>query len=95
MGQEVHGRRVMQAKNIPEAPVLQFLAGLPRNTPATWYGKASWTPENSVILAMPAGTPEKVALAKMRALIKRGLVEGCGCGCRGDFVITTKGKSHG
>ena len=25
---------------------------------------------------------------KMAALIARGLVEGCACGCRGDFVIT-------
>lgn len=41
--------------------------------------------------AMPAGTPEKVQLAKMRALLRRGFVRGCGCGCRGDWVITDKG----
>lgn len=84
----------MQAKDIPELPVLQFLAKLPPNRSATWYGNAEFMPETSVIAAMPSGTPEKVALAKMRALIKRGFVDGCGCGCRGDFVITEKARAE-
>lgn len=29
--------------------------------------------------------PEKVLLAKARKLIRRGLVDGCPCGCRGEF----------
>ena len=37
------------------------------------------------------GIPEVYQRAKMRRLIKRGLVRGCGCGCRGDFEITPKG----
>lgn len=28
----------------------------------------------------------------MASLIRRGLVDGCGCGCRGDFMITDKGR---
>ncbi len=35
---------------------------------------------------------EKLILAKMKQLIKRGLVDGCACGCRGDFEITPKGE---
>lgn len=31
--------------------------------------------------------PEKVVLAKLRKLLKRGLVRGCGCGCRGDWRL--------
>lgn len=31
--------------------------------------------------------PWKVSLAKARKLIKRGLLDGCACGCRGDYVI--------
>lgn len=31
--------------------------------------------------------PPKVLLAKARSLLKRGLLGGCGCGCRGDFHI--------
>jgi hypothetical protein len=35
--------------------------------------------------------PPKVALAKSRKVLKRGLVTGCGCGCRGDFEVTAAG----
>lgn len=31
--------------------------------------------------------PEKVIRAKAKRLVKRGLVDGCTCGCRGDFEI--------
>lgn len=30
--------------------------------------------------------PPKVVLAKARKLIRRGLLDGCDCGCRGDFT---------
>lgn len=33
------------------------------------------------------GVPAKVTLAKARRLIKRGLIDGCPCGCRGDYQI--------
>lgn len=91
----------MQCKDIPEMPILEFLAsigttcgGYPK--PATWFGyiENGELPKNSVLRAMPDGTPEKLALAKMRTMIKKGLVDGCGCGCRGDFEITNKGKSQ-
>lgn len=80
----------MQAKDILDAPVLQFLADC--DTWGTWFWSDSYKPENSVLNAMPEGTPEKVGLAKMRQLMKRGLVNGCGCGSRGDFEITAKGR---
>jgi len=75
----------MQAKDIPERPVLEFIKA---NGPCNWFGNEF---ELSVTRAMPDGTPPKVALAKMRALIRRDLVDGCCCGCRGDFVLTVKG----
>jgi predicted transcriptional regulator len=34
---------------------------------------------------------KKIIIQKMAKLIKRGLVSGCGCGCRGDYEITQKG----
>lgn len=34
--------------------------------------------------------PPKVVLAKARALIKRGVIAGCGCGCRGDLREKSK-----
>lgn len=37
--------------------------------------------------------PRKVVLAKLKALIGQGLLDGCACGCRGDFQITAHGES--
>lgn len=77
----------LQCKDIPDIRVLEFLSRQPERW-HTWYAGF----ENSVQNGMPEGTPEKLALAKMVMLINRGLVGGCPCGCRGDFVITDKGK---
>ena len=79
---------VMQCKDVPDAPILAFLASLGGKWGA-WY--PGW--ENSVMQAMPANTPEKVAVRKMAGLIKRGLVGGCPCGCRGDYELTDKGRA--
>lgn len=73
----------MQCKDIPDAPILDFVAqhgGIGCN----WFGNEF---ERSVTHAMPEETPPKLALAKMRQLVKRKLVEGCCCGCRGDFEL--------
>lgn len=37
------------------------------------------------------GIPERVLLAKLVAMKRRGLIDGCGCGCRGDWELTSKG----
>lgn len=37
------------------------------------------------------GIPWKVVNAKLAKLIKRGLLDGCTCGCRGDFELTDRG----
>lgn len=91
----------MQCKDIPDLPILKFLADIPvhfvsgnkqyRFT-AGWHnllprGVACRTVRD----AMPPLPSDKLALAKMKQLLKRGLVDGCGCGCRGDFEITDKG----
>lgn len=39
------------------------------------------------------GVPENLVLAKARKLIRRGLMSGCACGCRGDFEVTAKGRA--
>ncbi len=36
--------------------------------------------------------PDGALLAKLDALIRRGLLTGCACGCRGDFGLTEKGR---
>lgn len=86
----------MQCKDIPEEPILRFLSGPFGGWAApgwgTWFWSDDCQPENSVVRAMPPGTPPKLALAKMRQMLRRGLVKGCGCGCRGDFEITDAGR---
>lgn len=49
---------------------------------------------NNIKYAFPIGTPEKLARAKLRKLVKSGYLTGCTCGCRGDFDITDKGRAH-
>jgi len=77
-----------QCKDIPDVPVLEFLLRH-KGVWCNWYFGDS----RDVHAAMPAGTPEKLVLGKMRMLIRRGLVTGCNCGCRGDFEITSKGEA--
>jgi hypothetical protein len=79
-----------KCKDIPDQPILEFLDRL-NGKWAFWF--TSYHPR-SVARAMPAGTPGKLVLAKMRQMIRRGVADGCGCGCRGDFVITEKGRSE-
>jgi hypothetical protein len=35
--------------------------------------------------------PDRVVLAKLSKLYRRGLILGCDCGCRGDYVLTEAG----
>ena len=78
---------MMKCKDIPDEPILRFLA----QHQGKWatHGKGYSMP--TVQDAMPPGTPCKLQLAKMRQLHKRGLAGGCPCGCRGDWEITDKG----
>jgi hypothetical protein len=90
----------MQAKDIPERPILEFLRDLPliAGTAIQQWGccfkSERCYPANSVLHAMPAEVTAKLGLAKMKRLIQRGLVSGCTCGCRGDFELTAKGKEY-
>jgi hypothetical protein len=38
--------------------------------------------------------PGNLFRAKMATLIKRKLVSGCACGCRGDYHLTTRGRAY-
>lgn len=78
----------MQTKDIDKIPVLKMLA----DNPLQWHHLGNGI--HGVGNAMPDGTPRKLQLAVMRNLINRGLVEGCTCGCRGDFEITNAGIAY-
>lgn len=83
----------MKCSDILDLPILQFLAGV-----EVVNGERLWATHMNGYGAMPSvrqcfppGTPEKLVLAKMRQMMRRGVITGCPCGCRGDWVITEKG----
>ena len=85
---------VKKCSDIPTLPILRFLASLGKHwgnwfevNPRCEFGK------RSVRNAMPAGINDKLIHAKMRKLIAKGLVGGCDCGCRGDFVLSDEGRA--
>lgn len=79
----------LQCKDIPEEPILYFLDSL-NGAWANWYFDDDRDVRRH---AMPAGLPDKLVVAKMAQMIRKGLVDGCPCGCRGDYVITEKGRA--
>ncbi len=79
----------MKASDVNEEEIITAILNSPIN-PLT--NKPSWATHwqgfpNSI---PDQGFLQKVLLAKLRAMKKRGLIEGCGCGCRGDWVVLEK-----
>lgn len=73
----------MQCKDIPDAPIINFIESFGGEWCNWWDGS-----EKDVRLAFPQGrdTPTNLFLAKMGSLIRRKKIDGCACGCRGDFA---------
>jgi hypothetical protein len=67
----------MQAKDIADDTILNIVRGVNVET-GRWC--LIWDLEERL-----PGVPRKVILAKCRSLIKRDKLDGCTCGCRGDF----------
>jgi hypothetical protein len=80
----VDGRR-MQCKDIPDEAFLEAVRRCPGSP--LLGARNRW--EVHAELEVTAGSlPENLFLAKTRRLIARGLIDGCACGCRGDFTLT-------
>jgi len=77
----------MQCKDIKDTPIIEFV-NKHGGIGCTWFNDNP----RSVRHVMPKMIHDKLILAKMRKLIKRKLIKGCACGCRGYFEITGKGK---
>jgi len=83
----------MQCKDIDRMPILRLLA----ERPGQWhtYGASDVAlAMPTVVQAFPLGCPDKLVPAEMGSLIRRKWVDGCACGCRGDFVITPAGLAE-
>lgn len=81
--------KTIQAKDIDERPILEFLFER-RQRLGKYYDWSCWYhPEFDALF--PKDVPYKVRRAKLKSMIDRGLIDGCTCGCRGDFMIDQRG----
>jgi len=76
----------MQCKDIDDAALLRFIANKQREL-GMWVCVWDLEPPYSDL-------PGNLFRAKMGQLMKRGLITGCNCGCRGDYEITDKGREY-
>lgn len=75
--------KIVQAKHVDERALLRAILESNEAHP----GSLGMTTRE-----VPKLAPEKVMRAKLKSLRHRGLIDGCVCGCRGDFRITTAGR---
>lgn len=78
----------IQVKHVETLPILQFLDNIAPRMAISFDRDF----ENSIFHAVPEEIPRKVMLSKLRNMIEKGIIDGCACGCRGDFELTQKGK---
>ncbi len=74
----------MKAADLSTEEFLGFIRGL--NVERRADGGAGWVLMWDLEARWPE-VPYKVLLAKARILIRKKKLNGCGCGCRGDFVL--------
>jgi hypothetical protein len=51
-----------------------------------------WTCTWTLAAKLAPTYPEKVVAAKLRKLLKKKMIDGCPCGCRGDWTVLPKGE---
>ncbi|MGW7630554.1 hypothetical protein ACWGKO_16690 [Streptomyces griseoincarnatus] len=73
----------LQCKDIPDALFLEAVRESAR-TPSGWAMR--WD-VHTALEAVMGPVPEKVVLAKAKKLIRAKKMDGCACGCRGDFQL--------
>lgn len=76
--------KTIQAKHVSDIDVLKFIDQQNKES-GPWMMRQD-------VEAHFKPIPPKVVLSKLRALLKKRLIDGCGCGCRGDFTMTTDGR---
>lgn len=76
----------MKASDLSEPEILALLSRRPTVWHTHWSGTGSMP---RVYDPTHPDAPEKVLLAKLRAMKRKGLIDGCDCGCRGDWNVET------
>lgn len=99
-----HGRP--QCKDIPDAMLLQLVVDVSRtrNRWAPTMHLPRWVFLTELqehlgaagVRGIPDGpeAPYNLVRAKCARLIQRTLLDGCACGCRGDFELTETGRQY-
>ncbi len=86
----------MKAADIPDIEMLEFIDGLKPGRIPKWNLEPYWITRSEILLPEVEYRfrmfPVKVVRAKLARMIKRGLLNGCACGCRGEFEVTEKGR---
>lgn len=94
------------ARDIPDTAFLSIVDRLQRADEAARGVDLEWTSVMRWEVAAELGRSEgagrygapdpvgKIVLAKARRLIRRGLLDGCYCGCRGDLSLTERGRTY-
>lgn len=83
----------MQCKDIPDVVFLRSIEDTPGMTEGWEPWRSEWNVLATLSSAMGAEIPARLFRAKAGKLIDRGLVDGCNCGCRGDYFLTEKGEA--
>src|SRR5690242_601315 len=85
---------MMQAKDIPDSVFIEAVQVCSVRQAAAWDAPNAWCHrwdvEEELTARLGVEVPWKVVLAKAAKLIKRGVMDGCSCGCRGDFDLRGK-----
>jgi hypothetical protein len=77
--QQMYVARLPQAKDIPDEAIYQAIREV--KAERSGYMTSRWDIEKKL-----SQYPPKVVMAKLRTLVKkRKTIDGCTCGCRGDF----------
>lgn len=86
--------KTVQAKHVPESDLLMAVKRIRAEkaegkpfSQAQLFSADRWELQRAF-----DQFPPKVVLAKLRSLLRRGLLDGCGCGCSGGFFLTEAGK---
>jgi len=77
----------IQCKHLETFDILLFVYVRCRDI----WGNNCFLDERDIKLHLFQGIPDNLFYAKMYKLIHRGYLDGCWCGCRGDYEITNKG----
>ena len=77
----------LQCKDLPIFDILLFVYVRCKDM----WGNNCFGDELDIKLHLFQGIPDKLFYAKMYKLIHGGYLDGCWCGCRGDYELTEKG----